>query len=200
MFVYLIIKVFKCSPVPASFFPYLLTSLHWCQNPGRGGVAAIREGAEESAPFASGPEPAAIRQVGGGAGNGGLAAGCPRLEEPSPSARRRRSVKLSTKDVQYHRMAPRVRAAQLVEDRAAVCPGTGPRCFFFFFSPLSSLSVLILLSPFLSPRLSLPPGTLGTPVTYITYCKKGHNMSPLILYPKAFVGYDSFKTPPVWRN
>ncbi len=48
---------------------------------GRGGVAAVREGAEESAPFASGPEPAAIRQVGGGAGNGGLAAGCPRLEE-----------------------------------------------------------------------------------------------------------------------
>ncbi len=32
---------------------------------GRGGVAAVREGAEESAPFASGPEPAAIRQVGG---------------------------------------------------------------------------------------------------------------------------------------
>ncbi len=80
----------------------------------------------------------AIRQVGGGAGNGGLAAGCPQLEEPSPSARRRRSVKPSTKDVQYHRMAPRVRAAQLVEDRAAVCPGTGPRCFFFL-SPLSLL-------------------------------------------------------------
>ncbi len=49
---------------------------------GRGGVAAVREGAEESAPFASGPEPAAIRQGGGGAGNGGLAASCPRLEEP----------------------------------------------------------------------------------------------------------------------
>ncbi len=59
---------------------------------GRGGVAAIREGAEESAPFASGPEPAAIRQVGGGAGNGGLASGCPRPEEPSPSARRHRAV------------------------------------------------------------------------------------------------------------
>ncbi len=29
--------------------------------------------------------------------------------------------------------------AQLVEDRAAVCPGTGPRCFFFFLSPLSRL-------------------------------------------------------------
>ncbi len=124
----------------------------------------VREGAEESAPFASGPEPAAIRQGGGGAGNGGLAASCPRLEEPSPSARRWRSVKPSTKDVQYHRMAPRVRAAQLVEDRAAVCPGTGPRCFFFFsLFPLSSLSLLILPSPFLSPRLSLPPGTPRPP-------------------------------------
>ncbi len=38
-------------------------------------------------------------------------------------------------------------AAQLVEDRAAVCPGTGPR-FFFPLSPLSSLSLLILPSPF----------------------------------------------------
>ncbi len=187
----LLLKCIKYSPVPASFFPYLRTVLHWCRNPGgrrdtlsesphclggsrcwgdraagrsgdrqwlpeavvleqwksrwdgrlaavllgRGGVADVREGAEESAAFASGPEPAAIRQVGGGAGNGGLAAGCPRLEEPSPSARRRRSVKPSTKDVQYHRMAPRVRAAQLVEDRAAVCPGTGPRCCFFFFLP-----------------------------------------------------------------
>ncbi len=45
----------------------------------------------------------------------------------------------STKDVQYHRMAPRLRAAQLVEDRAAVCPETGPRCLFIFFSPLSLL-------------------------------------------------------------
>ncbi len=27
VFVYFIIKVFKCSPVPGSFFPYLLTSL-----------------------------------------------------------------------------------------------------------------------------------------------------------------------------
>ncbi len=26
--------MFKCSPVPASFFPYLLTSLHWCRSPG----------------------------------------------------------------------------------------------------------------------------------------------------------------------
>ncbi len=53
--------------------------------------------------------------------------------------------------------------AQLVEDRAAVCPGTGPRFFFFPLSPLSSLSLLILPSPFLSPRLSLPPGTPRPP-------------------------------------
>ncbi len=114
---------------------------------GRGGVAAVREGVEESA-----PKPAAVRHVWGGAGNGGLNAGCPRPEEPSPSTRRWRSIGPSTKDVQHHRMAPRVKASQLVEDRAAVCPG------IFFFSPLSSLSLLILPSPFLSPRLSLAPG------------------------------------------
>ncbi len=39
---------------------------------GRGGVAAVREGAEESAPFTWRPKPAAIRHVWGGAGNGGL--------------------------------------------------------------------------------------------------------------------------------
>ncbi len=106
-----------------------------CRAPGQGGVAVVQEGAEESTPFAKRPEPAAIRHVWGGAGNGGLAAGCPRLEEPSPSARRRRSVRPSTKDVQYHRMAPRVRSSQLVEDQAAVCPGTGP-IFILFFSSL----------------------------------------------------------------
>ncbi len=124
---------------------------------GRGGVAAVQEGAEESAPFAKRPEPAAIRHVWGGAGNGGLAAGYPRPEEPSPSARRRRSVRPSTKDVQYHRMAPRVRASQLVEDRAAVCRGTGPRIFYFFIF-LSPLSRLCLASSFrlLFSRLVCP--------------------------------------------
>ncbi len=120
---------------------------------GQGGVAAVREGAEESAPFARRPEPAAIRHVWGGAGNRGLAAGCPRPEEPSPSARRWRSVRPSTKDVQYHRMAPRVRASQLVEDQAAVCPGTGSRIIIFFF-----LSRLCLSSSFrlLFSRLVCP--------------------------------------------
>ncbi len=69
-----------------------------CRPRGSGGVA----------PFAWRPKPAAIRHVWGGAGNGGLAAGCPRPEEPPPSARRRMSIGPSTKDVQYHRMAPRV--------------------------------------------------------------------------------------------
>ncbi len=54
-------------------------------------------------------------------------------------------------------------AAQLVEDRAAVCPETGPRVFFF-----SSLPSLFSVTPhpsvsFLSPRLSLPPGTPRPP-------------------------------------
>ncbi len=53
-------------------------------------------------------------------------------------------------------------AAQLVEDRAAVCPVTGPRFFF------SSLPSLFSVTPhpsvsFLSPRLSLPPGTPRPP-------------------------------------
>ncbi len=54
--------------------------------------------------------------------------------------------------------------AQLVEDRAAVCPGTGPRFFIFF----PSLPSLVSVTPhpsvsFLSPRLSLPPGTPRPP-------------------------------------
>ncbi len=103
-------------------------------------------------------------QVGGGAGNGGLAAGYPRLDEPSLSARRRRSIGPSTKEVQYHRMAPQIRATQLVEDRAAVCPGTGPRCFFFFFLSLlghsSSFRLLFsrLVCPYPQVRRGRPDG------------------------------------------
>ncbi len=107
----------------------------------------------------SAPKPAAVRHVWGGAGNGGLAVGCLRPEEPSSSARRRRSVGPSTKDVQYHRTALRVRAEWLsVPGHTAARSST----FFLFFplSPMSSLSLLILPSPFLSPRLPLPPGTL----------------------------------------
>ncbi len=67
-----------------------------CRAPGQGGVAAVREGAEESAPFARRPEPAAVLHVGGGAGNGDSLPATLKLEEPSPSARRR-SVEPSTK-------------------------------------------------------------------------------------------------------
>ncbi len=223
----LLLKCRECSPVPASFFPYLSTSLHWCRNPGgrrdmlsesprcwgwsrcwgdraagssgdhqwlpeavvleqwksrwdgrlaavllgRGGVAAIREGAEESAPFASGPEPAAIRQVGGGAGNGGLAAGCPRPEEPPPSARRRMSIGPSTKDVQYHRMAPRVNRSAGWGPSDSV---SGNRTdIYFFLSPLSFLchssSFRLLFSRLVCPYPQvrrgrpngLPPGEGG---------------------------------------
>ncbi len=85
---------------------------------------------------------------------------CPRPEEPSPSARGRRSVGPTTKDGHYHRMAPRVRASQLVEDQLAVCLGIGPD---FFSSLVSVTSLLILQSPFLSPRLFLHPGTPRPP-------------------------------------
>ncbi len=164
MFGYFVIKMFKCSPVPASFFPYITNCVTLVPKPGRkeghavrepsllSGIAVLRRsgsrkwrrppvaarsggaGAKEEqvgrktrcrapgsrrggcrprgsggvAPFAWKPKPAAIRHVWGGAGNGGLAAGCPRPEEPPPSARRRMSIGLSTKEVQYHRMAPRV--------------------------------------------------------------------------------------------
>ncbi len=203
---------FECSPVPASFFPYLSTALHWCRNPGgrrdtlsesprcwvgsrcwgdraagrggdrqwlpaavvleqkknrwdgrlaavllgRGGVAAIREGAEESPPFASGPEPAAIRQVGGGAGNGGLAAGCPRLEEPSPAARRRKGHRAVHQrgPVPSHGTASEPLSWLRTERQ---CVREPDRDFFF-----SSLPSLFSVTPhpsvsFLSPRLSLPP-------------------------------------------
>ncbi len=139
-FVYFTIKVVECSPVPASFFPYISSALRWCPKPGRkeghavrepsllrgiavlrrsgsrkkrrspvaarsGGAGAMEEqvgrktrcrapgsrrggcrsrGSEGVAPFAWRPKPAAIRHVWGGAGNGGLAAGCPRPEEPPP--------------------------------------------------------------------------------------------------------------------
>ncbi len=103
----------------------------------RGGVAAVREGVEESAPFAWRPKLAAIRHVWGGAGNGGLAAGCPRPEEPSPSARRRRSIGPSTKDVQYHRMAPRLSRSAGWGPSGSV---SGNRTeIFFSLSPLSLL-------------------------------------------------------------
>ncbi len=73
----------------------------------------------------------------GRAGNGGLAAGCPRPEEPPPSARRRMSIGPSTKEVQYHHMAPRVNRSAGWGPSGSV---SGNRTeIFFFLSPLSRL-------------------------------------------------------------
>ncbi len=184
----LLLKCVECSLVPASFFPYLSTALHWCRNPGgrrdtlsesprcwggsrcwgdraagssgvavaaRSGGAGAKEeqvgrktrcrapgsrrggcrprGSGGVAPFAWRPKPAAIRHVWGGAGNGGLAAGCPRPEEPPPSARRQRSIGPSTKDVQYHRMAPRVNRSAGWGPSGSVS-GNRTEIFFFFFT------------------------------------------------------------------
>ncbi len=134
-----------------------------CRAPGsrRGGCRP--RGSGGVAPFAWRPKPAAIRHVWGGAGNGGLAAGCPRPEEPPPSARRRMSIGPSTKEVQYHRMAPRVNRSAGWGPSGSVS-GNRTEIFFFFSSLLSLVSVTPHPSvSFLSPRLSLPPGTPRPP-------------------------------------
>ncbi len=127
-----------------------------CRAPGsrRGGCRP--RGSGGVAPFAWRPKPAAIRHVWGGAGNGGLAAGCPRPEEPPPSARRRMSIGPSTKEVQYHRMAPRVNRSAGWGPSGSV---SGNRTeFFFSLSPLSrlchssSFRLRSLASSVLTPR------------------------------------------------
>ncbi len=147
-----------------------------CRAPGsrRGGCRP--RGSGGVAPFAWRPKPAAIRHVWGGAGNGGLAAGCPRPEEPSPSARRRMSIGPSTKEVQYHRMAPRVSRSAGWGPSGSVS-GNRTEIFFFlllyFFSPLSRLchssSFRLLFSRLVCPYPQvrrgrpdgLPPGEGG---------------------------------------
>ncbi len=195
---------FECSPVPASFFPYISTSLHWCRSPGW-----RRDTLSGSPRCWVGSRCWGDRAAGSGAET---ASGCPKRwcwskrrtggtedslpcswdeEGWLPSERERRSRRRSpvgrsllpsarlveeqgtgdslpaALDRRSHRRPPggggasgrppkrsstiawhREWAAQLVEDRAAVCPGTGPRFFFFPLSPLSSLSLLILPSPF----------------------------------------------------
>ncbi len=108
---------------------------------------AARSGGAGAKEEQVGRKPAAIRHVWGGAGNGGLAAGCPRPEEPPPSARRRMSIGPSTKEVQYHRMAPRVNRSAGWGPSGSVS-GNRTEIFFSPLSPLSSLSLLILPSPF----------------------------------------------------
>ncbi len=128
---------------------------------GRGGVAAVRKGAEESAPFTRRPEPAAIRHVWGGAGNGGLAAGCLDRRShrcpPGGGGALVRPPKMSSTIAWHREWEP---LSWLRTKRQ--CVREPDREFFYLFyfplSPLSSLSLLILPSPFLSPRLSLPPG------------------------------------------
>ncbi len=136
---------------------------------GRGGVAAVREGAEESPPFAWRPKPAAIRHVWGGAGNGdSLPAALDRRSHrrpPGGGGASGRPPKMSS-TIAWHREW----TAQLVEDRAAVCPGTGPRFLFYFFSRLchsSSFRLLFsrLVCPYPQVRRGrpdgLPPGEGG---------------------------------------
>ncbi len=205
--------MFECSPVPASFFPYISTALHWCRNPGgrrdtlsesprcwvgsrcwgdraagssgdrrwlpeavvleqkknrwdgrlaavllgRGGVAAVREGAEEwpRSPGGRSLLPSAMFGEEQGTGDS-LPAALDRRSHRRPpgggGASGRPPERSST--IAWHREW----AAQLVEDRAAVCPGTGPRFFFFFLSPLSrrchssSFRLLSLASSVLTPR------------------------------------------------
>ncbi len=127
-----------------------------CRAPGTRRGGCHPRGSGGVAPFAWRPKPAAIRPVGGGAGNGGLAAGCPRQEEPSPAARRRRGIGPSTKEVQYHRMAPRVSRSVGWGPSGSV---SGNRTeIFFFLSPLSllchssSFRLLSLASSVLTPR------------------------------------------------
>ncbi len=213
MFVYFVIKMFKCSPVPASFFPYISTALHWCRNPGgrrdtlsesprcwvgsrcwedraagsggdrqwlpeavvleqkknrwdgrlaavllgRGGVAAVREGAEESPRSPGGRSLLPSAMFGEEQGTGdSLPAALDRRSHRRPPgggwASGRPPKRSST--ITWHREW----TAQLVEDRAAVCPGTGPRFFFFLLSPLSrlchssSFRLLSLASSVLTPR------------------------------------------------
>ncbi len=143
-----------------------------CRPPGsrRGGCRP--RGSGGVAPFAWRPKPAAIRHVWGGAGNGGLAAGCPRPEEPPPSASRRMSIGPSTKEVQYHRMAPRVNRSAGWGPSGSVS-GNRTEIFFFFFSPLSRLchssSFRLLFSCLVCPYPQvrrgrpdgLPPGEGG---------------------------------------
>ncbi len=129
-----------------------------CRAPGtrRGGCRP--RGSGGVAPFAWRPKPAAIRHVWGGAGNGGLAAGCPRPEEPPPSARRRMSIGPSTKEVQYHRMAPRVNRSAGWGPSGSVSGNRTEIFYFFFLSPLSrlchssSFRLLSLASSILTPR------------------------------------------------
>ncbi len=97
-------------------------------------------------------------------GNGGLAAGCPRLEEPSPAARRRKGHRAVHQrgPVPSHGTASEPLSWLRTERQ---CVREPDRDFFYFFplSPLSSLSLLILPSPFSRLVCPYPPGTPRPP-------------------------------------
>ncbi len=126
---------------------------------GRGGVAAVREGAEESPRSPGGRSLLPSAMFGEEQGTGdSLPAALDRRSHRRPPGggwASGRPPKRSSA-IAWHREW----TAQLVEDRAAVCPGTGPR---FFFSSLPLSSVTPHPSVFFSPRLSLPPGTPQPP-------------------------------------
>ncbi len=226
----LLLKCIKCSPVPASFFPYLLTSLHWCPKPGRKEGHAVREPSllrgiavlRRSGSRKKRRPPVAARSGGAGAmeeqvgrktrcrapgsrrggcrprGSGGVGpvhleaeacchppclgrsrergtrCGCPRPEEPSPSARRRRSIGPSHQrgPVPSHGTASEPLSCWLRTERQCVREPDRDFIFIFPLSPLSSLSLLILPSPFSRlvcpypqerprPPLRAPPGRGG---------------------------------------
>ena len=124
---------------------------------GRGGMAAIREGAEESLPFAVGRSLLPSAMMGAEQGTGGsLPAALDRRSHRRPPGGGGASSRPPT-DVQCHRMAPRVTLSWLRTERQ--CVREPDQDFSFSLSPLSSLSLLMLPSPVLSPRLSIPPGT-----------------------------------------
>ncbi len=111
------------------------------------GVAAFREGAEESAPFAWRLKPAAIRHVWGRSREEALAAGCPRPEGAIASrqeAEQHRAVH-QRGPVPSHGTASEPLSWLRTERQRVREPD---RDFFFPLSPLSSLSLLILPSPF----------------------------------------------------
>ncbi len=75
----------------------------------------------------------------------------------------RRGIGPSTKEVQYHRMAPRVSRSVGWGPSGSVSGNRAEIFFFFPLSPLSSLSLLILPSPFSRLVCPYPPGTPRPP-------------------------------------
>ncbi len=97
-------------------------------------------------------------------GTGDFAAGCPRPEEPPPSARRRRSIGPSTKvcPVPSHGTASEP-LSWLRTERQCVREPDRDFIFIFPLSPLSSLSLLILPSPFSRLVCPYPQERRGRP-------------------------------------